>query len=67
MVTEDDTVFPKDTSEPLVSNANLSSHSFQRPADSVGGFRSLEEVFGCSRRLLWMAPSTVRPVPFSAD
>ena len=67
MVTEDDTAFPKETSEPLVSNANLSGHSFQRLAGSVGGFRSLEEVFGCSRRLLWMAPPTLRPVSFSAD
>ncbi|QIR70854.1 hypothetical protein HBK84_05960 [Kocuria sp. KD4] len=50
-----------------MSEANLSGHNFQGPAGSVGGFRSLEEVFGCSRRLLWMAPPTVHPAPSSAD
>ena len=67
MVTENDTAFPKETSEPLVSKTNLSGHGLQRPACSVSGFRSLEEVFGCSRRLLWVARPAVRPVPPSAD
>lgn len=47
VVAEDDTAFSQETSEPLVSEANLPGHSFQGPAGSVGGFRSLEEVFGC--------------------
>lgn len=67
MVTEDDTAFSQETSESLVCEANLSGHYFQGRAGSVGGFRSLEEVFGRSRRLLWMAPPTVRPAPSSAD
>ena len=60
-IAEDDTAFSQETSEPLVSDANLSGHNFQGPARSVGGFRSLEEIFGSSQRLLWMVPPTVRP------
>lgn len=67
MVPEDDTAFPKETRESLMSKTNLPGHGFQRPARCLGGFRSLKNVFGCSRRPLRMAPPTVRPAPFSAD
>lgn len=63
MVAEDDTAFSQEASESLVSKANLSGRGFEGPAGSVGGFRSLEEVFGCSRRLLWLASPAVCPVP----
>lgn len=66
-VAEDDTTFSQEAREPLVSKTNLSGHGFQGPAGSVGGFHSLEEAFGCSRRLPWLAPPAVRPVPSSAD
>lgn len=52
VVAEDDTAFSQEARESLVPKANLSGHNFQGPAGSVGSLRSLEEVFGCSRRLL---------------
>ncbi len=57
MVAEDDTAFSQEARESLVSNANLSGHSLQGRAGSVSGFRSLKDAFGCSRRLLWVAPA----------
>ncbi|GAA3514369.1 hypothetical protein GCM10022294_25790 [Dietzia aurantiaca] len=44
MVAEDDTAFSQEARESLVSEANLPGHSFQGPAGSISGFRSLEEV-----------------------
>lgn len=67
MVTEGGAAFPKETSEPLMSKTNLTGHGFQRPARSVGGFRSLKDLFGCSRRLLRLVSPAVRPVPSRAD
>lgn len=55
-VVEGETTFLQEAREPLVSNANLSGDGFQGPAASVGGFRSLEELFGCSRCGLWVVP-----------
>lgn len=59
MVTEDDTAFPKESRESLMSKTNLSGHGFQGPAGSVSGLRSLKDIFGCSRRLLQLAPPMV--------
>lgn len=55
MVPEDDTAFPKETRESLMSKTNLPGHGFQRPARCIGGFRSLKNVFGpdsCHFRLI---------------
>jgi len=60
-------VLEGDERESLMSKTDLSGHGFQRPARSIGGFRSLKEVFGCSRRLLRLVPPAVRPVPPRAD
>ena len=59
MVAEDDAAFSHEARESLVSEANLPGHSFQGPASSISGLHSLEEVFGCSRRLLWVVPLAV--------
>lgn len=67
VVAEDDTAFSEEARESLVSEANFPGHSFQGSAGSVGRFRSLEELFGCSRRGLWVVPPAVRPVPSRAD
>lgn len=45
----------------------MPGHSLQGPAGSVSGFRSLEEVCGRLRRLLWLVPPAVRPVLSRAD
>jgi len=52
---EDDTAFPKETRESLISRTNLAGHGFPGLAGSVGGLRSLEETFGGPRRLLRLA------------
>ena len=56
MVTEDDTAFPKETRESLMSNTNLAGHDFQGLTGSVCGLCSLEEIFGGPRRPLRLAP-----------
>ncbi|PZP18753.1 MAG: hypothetical protein DI613_22180 [Kocuria rhizophila] len=50
-----------------MSEADLPGHSFRGPAGSVSRFRSLEEVCGCSRRLMRSVPPAVRPVLSRAD
>lgn len=67
MVPEDDTAFPEESSEPLVSKTDLPGHSFQRPAGSVSGFRSLKKVVGRPWCLPWLASPALRSVPSSAD
>ena len=62
-----DAAFSQEARGSLVSKADLTGHGFEGLAGSVGGFRSMEEVFGCSRSLLWVARPAVHPVPSSAD
>lgn len=47
--------------------ADLPCHGFEGSVGSVGGFRSLKEVFGYPRRRLWVARPAVRRVSSSAD
>ncbi len=67
MVAEGDAAFSQEMRESLVPKANLSGHSFEGPAGSVGSLRLLKEVFGCPQLLLRESSMVVRSVPSSSD